>query len=139
MSNKLSSALGIQPLPKSDRANEMLENMLQHVPQQEIMPPESGVDCQFREDFQKSRKDLDDVIKTGMESLSDLAGLAGASDDHKAYVALSGLIRALVEANQKRVELYAVKQSPEPSTSTTTNNLFVGTTADLLKVIRNRE
>lgn len=139
MSNKLSSALGIQPLPKSDRANEMLENMLQHVPQQEIMSPESGVDCQFREDFQKSRKDLDDVIKTGMESLSDLAGLAGASDDHKAYVALSGLIRALVEANQKRVELYALKQSPEPSKSTTTNNLFVGTTADLLKVIRNRE
>lgn len=91
-------------------------------------------------DYDYARKNLYDTIEKGARALEELLDVATQSQHPRAYEVLSSTMKTLVDANKELVNLSKKKadetQEQSGSTNTVTNNnLFVGTTHDLLKVL----
>ena len=89
-------------------------------------------------DFDYARKNIYNVIETGTEALKDLLNIAGQAQHPQAYEALATTMKTLVNANKDLVELSKTKAqelNQQDSKNVTNNNLFVGTTHDLFKVL----
>lgn len=98
-------------------------------------------------DFEIVRSNLKDLVTKGNDSLESLILLAKASEHPRAFEVLATFIKTLSDANKdildinkKRLEIKKVENGGviEPTKSVTNNNLFVGTTADLQKFLRDR-
>jgi hypothetical protein len=84
-----------------------------------------------------------DVIEKGQEALFDLMDVARQSQHPRAYEVLSTMMNTLVGANKDLLELQGKKKKllevePEANNQQVTNNLFVGSTAELQKMIDQR-
>jgi hypothetical protein len=91
-------------------------------------------------DYQYARENLYDVIERGTEALDHLLELAKASEHPRAFEVVSTLTKTLVDANKDLLEVQAkVKKLTEEERSdpqNVTNALFVGSTADLQKLLK---
>ena len=92
-------------------------------------------------DFDYARGNLYDVIEKGSTAMTDLMDIASQSQSPKAYEVLAATMRTLIDANKGLVEMSRrkaeddSKQAGDSGPTNITNNLFVGTTHDLLKLI----
>ena len=98
-------------------------------------------DDDISKDYKYARENLYDVIERGTEALDYLLELAKASEHPRAYEVVGTLTKTLVDANkdlleiQKKVrDLQAEDKKETPQN--VTNALFVGSTADLQKLIK---
>ena len=88
-----------------------------------------------------ARDNLYDVIEKGTFALDNLLELAKASEHPRAFEVVSQLTKTLVEANkdlldiQKKVKILREEETKDPSAGVTNNTLYVGSTADLQKLI----
>ena len=93
------------------------------------------------EDYHYARDNLYDVIEKGTFALDNLLELAKASEHPRAFEVVSQLTKTLVEANkdlldiQKKVKILREEETKDPSAGVTNNTLYVGSTADLQKLI----
>lgn len=94
------------------------------------------------EDFDQARVNILDVIETGKESLNTLSVIASSSQHPRAFEVLAKMIDTIVEANMQLLELQSKirsienkEQSTGEKGKTVNNNLFVGSTSELQKVI----
>jgi hypothetical protein len=94
-------------------------------------------------DFEYARSNLYSVIETATESLNKLSQIADTSQHPRAFEVMSTLIKTIVDANKDLLELQksirALKDIDTPQNEggkTINNNLFVGSTAELQKVIQ---
>ena len=106
------------------------------------MVRQQPADSLVKNDFQYARENLMDVISKGQEALFDLMDVAKQSQHPRAYEVLSTLMNTMIGASKDLLELQARKKKlleaePDPAAQQVTNNLFVGTTADLNKLIEN--
>lgn len=93
-------------------------------------------------DFEYARANLYGVIENGQEALMKLAQIADASQHPRAFEVLSTLMKTIVDANKDLLELQSkirdIKDADDPQNEkakTINNNLFVGSTAELQKMI----
>jgi len=100
-------------------------------------------DKDIQNDYEYARSNLYGVIETGSDALNQLVELAKASEHPRAFEVVAQLTKTLVEANkdllaiQKQVkDLKKDTQQEQSETNVTNNNLFVGSTSDLLKMIK---
>ncbi len=97
-------------------------------------------------DYKATRKSMKSLIETGESVVPDLANLAKESESARAYEVLFSSIKTLGEMNKKLLELnkqqqeIAVKDELEkPSSPSTVNqNLFVGSTEELLEFLNKK-
>lgn len=89
-------------------------------------------------DFQYARENLYNIIGRGSDAIDDMVSLARASQHPRAYEVLSTLLKTMTEANKDLVELQKKKTELQTSSSpqTINNNLFVGSTAELQKILK---
>lgn len=94
------------------------------------------------EDFDQARVNILDVIETGKESLNTLSVIASSSQHPRAFEVLAKMIDTIVDANMQLLELQSKirsienkEQSTGEKGKTVNNNLFVGSTSELQKVI----
>lgn len=125
---KLNSILNIQP-----------DDTRQFLPMVQDKPEDPTV----QNDFDYARENLMDVIGKGQEALFDLMDVARQSQHPRAYEVLSTMMNTLVGANKDLLDLQAKKKKlletePEANNQQVTNNLFVGSTAELQKMIDQR-
>jgi hypothetical protein len=125
---KLNQILNIQP--DADR---------QYLPMVQDRPEDPTI----QNDFDYARENLMDVIEKGQEALFDLMDVARQSQHPRAYEVLSTMMNTLVGANKDLLELQGKKKKlleiePEANNQQVTNNLFVGSTAELQKMIDQR-
>jgi hypothetical protein len=125
---KLNQILNIQP--DADR---------QYLPMVQDRPEDPTI----QNDFDYARENLMDVIGKGQEALFDLMDVARQSQHPRAYEVLSTMMNTLVGANKDLLDLQAKKKKlleaePEANNQQVTNNLFVGSTAELQKMIDQR-
>ena len=125
---KLNQILNIQP--DADR---------QYLPMVQDRPQDPTI----QNDFDYARENLMDVIEKGQEALFDLMDVARQSQHPRAYEVLSTMMNTLVGANKDLLDLQAKKKKllevePEANNQQVTNNLFVGSTAELQKMIDQR-
>lgn len=94
------------------------------------------------EDFKFSRANIREVIENGTDAMSKLALIADQSQNPRAFEVLAKLMDTVVDASRQLLELQEKIRSidnasvpKDEAARAVTNNLFVGSTAELQKVI----
>ena len=103
----------------------------------------SDSDKQVDDDFEYSRKIYLDLINTGQEALSRMLDVADETAHPRSYEVLSGMIKNISDVNDRLMDVHKkrkdIKQSgvQKQLPQQTTNNLFVGSTTDLQRMLMN--
>ncbi len=158
MTDKLGKYLGLPPMgavedaeivedkpivkKMSQDASHLSKKLSSHLPKEPATPMSRAEEAD--NDYEYARKNMYDVIEKGTQALEELLGVATSSQHPRAFEVLSTTMKTLVDANKELVQLSKKKaeeqkSSDEPQSGSggnvTNNNLFVGTTHDLLKVL----
>jgi len=96
----------------------------------------------IKDDYEYSRDTYYELIEKGRESLELMIEVARESEHPRAFEVLSNMIKGIADVNDKLMDLNKknkdINQKDEPKQlGNTTNNLFVGTTTDLQRLIQN--
>jgi hypothetical protein len=95
-----------------------------------------------KDDFTIARSNIHNIIDTGSEALDKLMQIADQSQQARAYEVVAILMKNLLDANkdllsiQKTIREIHDIEKPTNNTTVNHNNLFVGSTAELQKVIK---
>ena len=95
-------------------------------------------------DYKYARENLYGVIEKGTDALDSLLDLAKASEHPRAFEVVAQLTKTLVDANkdlldiQKKVKDLKKEDDEKQQPQNVTNALFVGSTAELQKMISGR-
>jgi transcriptional regulator with AAA-type ATPase domain len=99
-------------------------------------------DNSAKNDFELARSNIHEVIQNGVYAMEKLSQIADSSQHPRAFEVLAKLMDTMLQANkdlmalQKDIRDIDAKDTPtDANAKTVTNNLFVGSTADLQKVI----
>ena len=91
-------------------------------------------------DYEYARDNLRSMINAAQQSIEDLSSIASTSESPRAYEVLSTLIKTIVDANKDLLELQRkvqlLKNEGESKPQNVTNALFVGSTSELQKLIK---
>jgi len=116
--------------------DDKLQRALSLVPMDDIEP----IETETQQDFQIARSNLHGILMSGQEALNRMVDLADQSQHPRAYEVVATLINALTQANKDLLDLSKKKKdiignAPEEKKNVT-NNLFVGSTAELQKMLK---
>ena len=94
-------------------------------------------------DYKYARENLYGVIEKGTDALDTLIDLAKASEHPRAFEVVSQLTKTLVDANKDLLDIQKKvkdlkKEDEKEQPQQVTNALFVGSTAELQKMINGR-
>lgn len=94
-------------------------------------------------DFEHARTNLYEMIEDGKEAMFKLAEIASSSQHPRAFEVYAKLMDTMLSANEKLLDLQEkireIKHADSPmneQAKNVTNNLFVGSTAELQKVLK---
>ena len=94
-------------------------------------------------DYETTRKNLHILSVQGQSALQSALDVAQSSEHPRAFEVVGNLMKQLADVNQQLLDLHRQKQKlDEPSTKDdpkkiTNNAIFVGSTAELNKLIKN--
>ena len=101
-------------------------------------------DNEFKEDYEKSRENLYQLLDTGKDAVEGILEVAKETDHPRAYEVVGQLLKTVTDTNiqlleiqQKRIDIEnaEVKQGD----TNIQNALFIGSTADLQKLMKDRD
>ena len=126
----------------SNKKDDISGKLNKHLPAEYQAPPPPAIKTNdIQDDYEFSRNTLKDLITTGMHSLDSLAELARESEHPRAFEVLSKSIKDIGDVTDKLMSLQKAtrdladeKESPEAK-NVTNNNLFVGSTTDLQRML----
>ena len=92
------------------------------------------------QDYEYSRETYYDLIEKGRESLELMIEVARESEHPRAFEVLAGMIKGIADVNDKLMDLNKkqkelLKDDRPADATTTNNNLFVGSTTDLQRML----
>ena len=95
-------------------------------------------------DFQYARENLYDIIEKGRDAMEELLEIAKSEESPRAFEVFGQLLKNMTDTQQTLMELHQKKQILENDgdrqevtrAQNVTNALFVGSTADLLKLVK---
>ena len=102
------------------------------------------IDKDVKDDYEFSRKTYKDLIYTGTRSMDVLAELARESEHPRAFEVLSQTIKNIGDTTEKLMALQKQKKDlqkdeKEEARQVTNNNMFVGSTTDLQRMLLNKD
>ena len=126
----IGKALGITPL---ESTNKMVNSIISEAHNDSA-----------KTDFELARANLITVIEDGMLAMNKLGSIANSSQHPRAFEVYAKMMETIVSANKDLLELQSkirdINAADSPisdQAKTINNNLFVGSTAELQKVIEN--
>ncbi len=103
----------------------------------------SATSEKIEDDYDHARNNLRDLLIKGKEALETSLTVAKQSEHPRAFEVVGGLMKQLADINQQLMDIHQQKKKLEEPTKGTaskevTNNnaIFVGSTADLSKMIK---
>lgn len=125
----IGKALGLSPIEKT---NDVISNML----------AEAHNDS-AKQDFETARANIHNMLMNGSEAMEKLAQIADSSQHPRAFEVLAKLMDTMLNANEKLLnlqtkirEIDSIDTPVNDKAKTINNNLFVGSTAELQKVLK---
>ena len=93
-------------------------------------------------DYESTRCNLYSIIEKGQEAINGILELAQDSEMPRAYEVAGQLIKSVSDATDKLMDLQkklkdVEEDSPQKGPNTVNNALFVGSTAELAKLLKN--
>ena len=123
--DKIAKALDLTPLE-------------QNTPKSIVIDP---IDNDVQLDFQYTRMNLKNVIESGAHALDEMIEIAKSSQQPRAFEVVATLINTLAGANKDLLDLNKKYKDLMPESSrpsNVTNNLFVGSTSELLQLLKKK-
>jgi hypothetical protein len=109
----------------------------------EIVPVLPKEEQNVDDDYEYARKNLRTLIDNGKDAMENLTFLAKEGESPRAYEVIGQLIKTLADTNKdlldlskKAREAKGMKSADEQKPQNVTNALFVGSTAELQKLIK---
>ena len=107
-------------------------------------PPDRLTKSEITRDYEYTRGNLYSIIEKGQEAIDGILELAQESEMPRAYEVAGQLIKSVSDATDKLMDLQKkLKDVNEEDTkkgpTNVTNALFVGSTADLAKLIKGEQ
>ena len=92
-------------------------------------------------DYDKSRENLHSLLLSGQTALEHALVVAKQSEHPRAFEVVGNLIKQLADVNQQLMDVHGQKKKLEEpgkaaAKSVTNNSIFVGSTAELNKMIK---
>jgi hypothetical protein len=131
----VSNALDMTPLPIAVKEEE--EVIMDEMPDETV-----------QDDFDYARENMRQLISKGQNALDGILTIASGSEHPRAYEVAAALMKTMAETNKDLLELQKTKkvlQKEDPKApqiegpQTVTNNLFVGSTAELQKMLKDKQ
>jgi hypothetical protein len=127
--NSVYNSLGLNPISKNNTVKDIMNK---------------AHDDSAKNDFEMARSNIHEVIQNGVFAMEKLSQIADASQHPRAFEVLAKLMETMLQANkdlldiQKTIREIDAKDTPiNDEAKSVTNNLFVGSTSELQKVIEN--
>ena len=134
---------------KTDKISEVLDL-------EPIEPESPGLPTVYHENKQKSedkqvdsdlkfvRDNLYDLITSGHSAIDQMMSIADQSQHPRAYEVLANMIKTMVETNKDLLDMHEKKKKlkvddKKQSDKVVNNNLFVGSTNDILKLLKQND
>jgi hypothetical protein len=93
----------------------------------------------FDSDYNFSKETYYSLIRKGQQGIEEMLEVAAASEHPRAYEVLSKLIKDVSDVNDRLMDLNKKKKDLENSdkkhTENTTNNVFIGSTTELQRLL----
>ena len=91
-------------------------------------------------DYKYQRENFYNLIERGQDAITGILDLARESETPRSYEVAGNLIKQVAEVNEKLVDLQMkmqkLKEVPSNAPKNVTNALFVGSTAELQKMLK---
>jgi len=89
-------------------------------------------------DLELAKDNIKNIIRKGTDSLDEIMDVAKRSEHPRAYEVLSNLIRTLIDANKELAAINIREKGTSVSNDNRkiNNNVFLGSTADLLSLMK---
>ena len=102
------------------------------------------IDKDVKDDYEFSRKTYKDLIYSGTRSMDVLSELAIESEHPRAFEVLSQTIKNISDVTKNLMDLQKQKkdltqEEREEATKVTNNNVFVGSTTDLQRMLLDKD
>ena len=132
MSNEIDKALGVV-----EKAVKMSQ------PEQElIIPPIKSTDMDIDDDYKYQRDNFYNLVEKGSTAIEGILELAKEGEHPRAYEVAGNLIKQVAEVTEKLGDLQEkmrkLKEVPNTAPKNVTNALFVGSTAELQKMLKGK-
>jgi hypothetical protein len=95
----------------------------------------------IKKDYEYTRANLYSLIEKGQEAINGIMEIAGEGGSARAYEVAGQLIKSVADTTDKLIDLQKKLKDVEEDTTKTTNNvtnnaLFVGSTTELSKLLK---
>ena len=126
-----------------DTSSQNLDVIANSLDLQPIEDNKKAVRDNIVDDFEYARGNMIAVIEKGQEALSGILDVAGMSQHPRSYEVVATLVKAVADANKDLLELSKKRKDLEKvdngGPQTVNNNLYLGSTADLLKLLKDNK
>ena len=129
----------------NDKLNEILDiaNDVSTEQVKETLPATVPDDKDPEIDFETGRKNLYNLLDKGNEAIDGTLELAKEGEHPRAYEVAGQLIKTVSEVSQNLLDLQdklkKVKELPDKGPKNVTNALFVGSTTELQKMLKEKK
>ena len=126
-----------------EKKEKMMASLEKNLPEVKRNRP-IQIDKDVKDDYEFSRKTYKDLIYTGTRSMDVLAELARESEHPRAFEVLSTTIKNLGDVTKNLMDLQKTKkdltkEETDEARRVTNNNVFVGSTTDLQRMLLNKD
>ena len=132
------------PKTTEDKLNEILEitKIVPTVKETKTVIPRPKDDEDVKSDYKYSRENFYSLIERGQDAIDGIIDLAKESEHPRTYEVAGQLIKNVGEVTEKLLDLQKklkdLKEVPNTAPRNVTNALFVGSTAELQKVLKKK-
>ena len=119
------------------------KDQLVNVTSNDLTKPDRRTKDDITKDYEYTRGNLYSIIEKGQEAINGILELAQDSEMPRAYEVAGQLIKSVSDATDKLMDLQkklkdVEEETPQKGPSTVNNALFVGSTAELQKMLKSQ-
>jgi len=112
-------------------------------PKPVLVPKTEMNEVDIDNDYKYQRENFYNLIERGQDAIDGILDLARESEHPRTYEVAGNLIKQVAEVTEKLGDLQAkmkkLKEVPNSAPKNVTNALFVGSTAELQKMLKGKE
>ena len=123
---------------------DIVENVTKDVtPPKPVLVPKTTMDEQdIDNDYKYQRENFYNLIERGQDAIDGILDLARESEHPRSYEVAGNLIKQVAEVTEKlgdlQTKMKKLKEVPNSAPKNVTNALFVGSTAELQKMLKGK-
>jgi len=125
--------------------DDVVENAVSTVtpPKPVLVPKTENNEVDIDNDYKYQRENFYNLIERGQDAIDGILDLARESEHPRSYEVAGNLIKQVAEVTEKlgdlQTKMKKLKEVPNSAPKNVTNALFVGSTAELQKMLKGKE